>query len=228
MTIVQESAIAPTAILWFRETLISWGKEHLRVFPWRENPKPYHLFVAESLLQKTDAATVTPIYQTFLQRYPTVETLANAPLEEVAILLQPLGLFFRADRLIQAARILIEDYQGDIPDSLRELQKLPGIGIYSARAIASVAFDRPVAVLDANIARIIERFFSVKGGRVKSRCKRLWGSAEAIAPSQEVGKWNWTLIDFGAKVCTARQPKCHQCPLRSRCGFVQGTEASQS
>ncbi len=102
-------------------------------------------------------------------------------------------------------------------DSEAELMMLPGIGRYTARAICSQAFGQPSAVLDTNVARILERFFGIEGGRVKSRCKILWSQAEEIAPDTEVGSWNLTLLDFGAIICTARNPQCPQCPLSPRC-----------
>jgi A/G-specific adenine glycosylase len=185
------------------------------------------------LLQRTDADTVVPIYQDFLVNYPTIERLAIAELEDIAKLLQPLGLFFRAERLTETAKIIIEKYEGKVPQEEIELLKLPGIGKYTARAILSQAFNRPAAVLDTNVARILERFFGIKGRRVKSRCKTLWSAADKIAYAKlygkplasrrplgllsEVGHWNLTLLDFGAKVCTASHPKCLQCPVSSRC-----------
>jgi A/G-specific adenine glycosylase len=204
-------------IKWFRQQLSGWGDLNLRDFPWRRKITPYNLLVAESLLQKTDATTVAPIYELFLERYPTLEDLAAANIEDVAELLQPLGLFFRAQRLQSCARIILEEYEGKVPQDIKQLLKLPGIGDYSARAIASQAFDLPFAVLDANVARILERFFGLQGERVKSRCKILWGAADLIAPAADVGKWNLSLLDFGALVCTAINPHCDRCPLSSKC-----------
>ena len=153
----------------------------------------------------------------FLERYPTLESLAIAELEALARLLQPLGLYFRAERLWKTAKIILEKHRGKIPESEAELMMLPGSGKYTARAICSQAFGQPRAVLDTNVARILERFFGIEGGRVKSRCKILWREAEAIAPDTEVGRWNLALLDFGAIICTARNPQCFQCPLSQRC-----------
>ena len=169
------------------------------------------------LLQRTDADTVKPIYEAFLIQYPTVTELAIANLEDIAELLQPLGLFFRAERISQTAQIITDKHEGEIPQSETELLKLPGIGKYTARAICSQAFRQSAAVMDTNVARIIERFFGIKGGRVKSRCKILWSAADKVAPDTEVGHWNLTLLDFGALTCTARNPRCSKCPLAMRC-----------
>ncbi|MEH2165741.1 MAG: hypothetical protein V7K41_03510 [Nostoc sp.] len=112
-------------------------------------------------------------------------------------------------------------YGGKIPDSEKQLLELPGIGKYTARAICSQAFTQPLAVLDTNVACILERFFGLQGERVKSRCKILWSAAEIIAPNKEVGKWNLTLLDFGAMVCRAKNPLCNNCPLSTKCNYVQ-------
>lgn len=210
-------------IKWFRDRLLAWAEQQLRNYPWRTTNDPYQILVAEFLLQRTDADKVLPIYETFITRYPTIEKLAIADLSALQELLQPLGLFFRAERLSQTARIITEEYQQIVPDREATLFKLPGIGKYTARAICSQAFDRPVAVLDTNVARIIERFFGIVGGRVKSRCKILWSTADQIAPQCRVGYWNLTLLDFGAKVCTARKPRCSQCPLAQKCYWLKVT-----
>jgi A/G-specific adenine glycosylase len=157
------------------------------------------------------------IYELFLQHYPTLRDLAIANLEDVAKILEPLGLFFRAERLQQCAEIIIREYNGIVPDNQKQLLELPGIGDYTARAIGSQAFNQPLAVLDANVARILERFFGLQGERVKSRCKILWGAADLIAPKKDVGTWNLALLDFGAMMCKAQNPGCEICPLSSKC-----------
>jgi A/G-specific adenine glycosylase len=204
-------------IQWFQQQLLIWAENNLRDYRWRETTDPYSILVAEFLLQRTDADTVKPIYEAFLTRYPTLEDLAIADVRDISELLQPLGLFFRAERLLRTARIIKDKYGGNIPQEERELLKLPGIGKYTTRAILSKAFDQPAAVLDTNVIRIIERFFGITGGRVKSRCNILWNAADSIAPDTGVGRWNLTLLDFGAKICTARSPDCDVCPLYQRC-----------
>ncbi|HEY9607407.1 MAG TPA: hypothetical protein V6C85_37830 [Allocoleopsis sp.] len=206
-------------IEWFRRQLRAWADRNLRDFPWRRTSDPYAIFVAEFLLQKTGAATASPIYQTFMSRYPTLEALAAAPVEDVACLLQPLGLSFRSDRLRQSAQIVLEQDNGKIPSTEAQLLTLPGVGKYTARSICANAFGQPLAVLDTNVARILERFFGLQGNRVKSRCKLLWHWAEQVAPETEVGRWNLTLLDFGAIVCAAKHPRCTDCPLQQQCHY---------
>jgi A/G-specific adenine glycosylase len=175
------------------------------------------LLIAEFLLQKTEATRVVPIYEKFLTQYPTVRDLASASVADLSELLHPLGFHFRAARLCQLAQQILQDYSGKIPDSEVELLKLPGVGKYIARSLCANAFDQPLAVLDTNVARILERFFGLEGGRVKSRDKMLWNAAQEIAPSAEVSQWNLTLLDFGATVCTANAPHCQDCPLQPQC-----------
>ncbi len=209
---------------WFRQKLRTWADANLRAFPWRRDRSPYAVFVAEFLLQKTDATTVAPIYESFLERYPDLAALTAASLADLQVRLQPLGLRFRAERLLQAATILRDRYGGSIPKDETALLALPGIGPYTARAICSQAFDLPAPVLDTNVARILERFFGLTGGdRVKSRCKLLWTAAERVAPAIAVGHWNLALIDFGALICTAQRPQCGSCPLQSRCRQFAGS-----
>jgi A/G-specific adenine glycosylase len=205
---------------WFRRKLSIWADFNLRDFPWRRNTEPYAIFIAECLLQKTEANTVAPIYQNFLDRYPTIESSIEADTAELDRILQPLGLRFRADRIYRSALIIVDRYQGKIPKSETELQKLPGIGKYTARAICSQAFSQPLAVLDTNVARILERFFGIRGERVKSRCKILWQAADMVAPKRKVARWNLTLLDFGAIVCKPN-PDCDRCPIASQCNFVK-------
>lgn len=212
--------LASAKVKWFRRQLSAWAKHNLRYFPWRHTLDPYAIFVAEFMLQKTDAETVVPIYETFLSRYPTLQDLAAATVDDIAQILKPLGLFFRADRLYQSAQILLDKYEGKIPASEKLLLELPGIGIYTARSICANAFNQPLAVLDTNVARILERFFGLKGERVKSRCKLLWKAAELVALARKVGTWNLTLLDFGATVCTAKNPLCSKCLLQKQCNYA--------
>jgi A/G-specific adenine glycosylase len=217
----QLPALSEKQVRWFRSQLLTWAIANFRDFPWRRTRDPYAIFIAELLLQKTDAATADKIYETFLARYPGPKAIATAEIEEIARLLAPLGLHFRAKRLHQAAQIILEKHGGRIPATEAELMELPGVGKYTARSICTNAFKQPLAVLDTNIARIIERFFGIKGNRVKSRCKVLWGVAEIIAPKADVDTWNLTLIDFGAATCTASRPRCQNCPLQQQCNYAK-------
>lgn len=221
-------ALAPDDIAWMQQQLQTWARQHLRAFPWRQTRASYPLLVAECLLQKTDANRVQPIYTAVLARYPTLEDLAAAEVGALGELLQPLGLHFRAERLVAAARaIAAPPHSGTLPDTEAALLQLPGVGKYTARALLSQVYGQPAAVLDASVIRILERFWGVRGGRVKSRDPMLWAIADRVAPATDTGRWNLTLIDFGALVCTARSPRCTDCPLRSRCCFACASEPEQ-
>ena len=214
-------ALPEKQIQWFRSQLQIWSIANFRDFPWRRTADPYAIFIAELLLQKTDAATAEKIYETFLAQYPSPKGIANTNVEEITRLLTPLGLHFRAERLHRASQMILEKHGGKIPATETELLELPGVGKYTARSICTNAFKQPLAVLNTNIARIIERFFGIKGNRVKSRCKILWGIAELIAPNTDVDTWNLTLIDFGAATCTASRPRCQNCPLQQQCNYAK-------
>jgi len=208
---------------WLRARLQAWGRDHLRDFPWRRTRDPYALLVAEFLLQKTQAPTVVPYYRAMLARYPTLAALAAASETSVTELLAPLGLRGRARRLHQAAGQLLRDpsYGSRVPRQEAQLRQLPGVGPYVARAVLTNAFEQPVAVLDANVARLLERFFGIRGHRIKSRDRYLWELAERLTPAANTRVWNLTLIDFGALVCTPQKPRCDCCPLRRCCHYAR-------
>ncbi|MCL1463318.1 A/G-specific adenine glycosylase [Argonema galeatum] len=183
-----------TKLRWFRRKLKAWAKQNMRNFPWRKTKDPYAILVAEFLLQKTNADTVAPVYQRFMERYPTLSALAAAPPEDVTMLLQPLGLAFRALRLRQSTQLILKNYRGKIPKTEAQLLELPGVGKYTARSICAHAFGQRKAVLDTNVARILERFFGFWGGRVKWRSQELQDAAERAAPKTKVGTWNLDAI----------------------------------
>ena len=214
---------------WFQQQLWQWGRENFRDFPWRHTQDPYRILVAECLLQKTTALQAERTYQTFLQRYPTAIALAQADEAELVALVKPLGMSFRAGRLLAAAQAIVEHHNGQVPADEAALLALPGVGLYVARSILANAFGQPVAVLDRNVARILERVFGVEGGRVKTRDRGLWQLAQQVAPQEQVSRWNLTLIDFGAAVCTNRNPNCPTCPLNQpsnwRCCWAEQTAA---
>ncbi|MCW5849335.1 MAG: A/G-specific adenine glycosylase [Anaerolineae bacterium] len=211
---------------WFRCRLQEWGQGRLRYFPWRHTSDPYHIFVAEFLLQQTDAPRVIAVYNSILEKYPTIDDLAEASLEEMAEILYPLGFHFRSVRLVQSARIIKGVHDGRIPDTEQVLLTLPGVGPYMARSVCANAFSQPLAVLDTNVARILQRFFGFKSTRARARNDpQLWQEAQRVAPENGVGTWNLTLIDFGAMVCTMWNPKCNICPLQERCNYAAFRDA---
>jgi A/G-specific adenine glycosylase len=198
----------------FRSLLLSWSKENLRKYPWRETDSPYRVLVAEILLQKTFADKVEPIYNKFIYRYPDLETLANADVDEVASLLKPLGLQnVRAQALIDIAT---EYAKVGIPDNEGELLQLPYVGPYAANATLCFAFDRRRPVVDANVVRIYNRVF---GTDFTPQNDEAWELAERMLPENDYQRFNLALLDFGAKICTADSPLCPECNYRDRCAY---------
>ncbi|WP_017324034.1 hypothetical protein [Synechococcus sp. PCC 7336] len=215
--------ISPSAarLNWFRHHIKAWAKYNTRDFPWRRTREPYKIFIAEFLLQKTDADRVVPIYDRFLVQYPNLDRLARADVAELERLLAPLGLRFRAERLHQSAHLLIQDYRSRIPKRETELLALPGVGPYTAKAICACAHGQRTPVLDVNVARILGRFFGLPLLRLPQRDPDYKALAELVAPQRRVDRWNLALLDFGALVCKAKRPKCGDCSLRRRCEFVR-------
>jgi A/G-specific adenine glycosylase len=217
-------------VKWFRRRIRSWAKTNLREFPWRHTRNPYRILLAEFLLQQTDAPKVVPIYLQFVTKYPTLSAMAEASVPEAAEILKPLGLHYRAPRLQKSAQIMMSDpaYGRSVPGDESLLLKLPGVGRYIARSVCAQAFDQPLAALDTNIARILERFFGLKRRRPRVRDDPyFWEYAQRCAPSKSVGLWNMALVDFGALVCRFRSPQHSNCPLRQRCVYFTAQAAEQ-
>ncbi len=202
----------------FSSQLLTWYARHKRVLPWRDVPNPYHIWVSEIMLQQTQVETVTPYYQRWLARFPTVQALAEAPLNDVLAVWEGLGYYSRARNLQRAAQTVAAEHGGVLPKTVADLLKLPGIGRYTAGAIASMAFGVDAPVLDGNVKRVLARVFNIQS-EVKSSggIKELWTMAESLVPHGRAGDYNQALMDLGATVCTPRAPACERCPVRALC-----------
>jgi A/G-specific adenine glycosylase len=202
----------------FRRRLLGWYARHQRALPWRGTRDPYAVLVSEFMLQQTQVSRVMGRYAGFLRRYPTLEDLAAAPADAVRESWDGLGYYARARNLHAAARHVMERHGGVFPTDLEVLHDLPGIGRYTAGAVASIALGADVAAVDTNIARVLGRVFAVRGRRGSAaRTKRLWRLAERLVPSGRAGDWNQALMDLGATICTARRPRCAACPVAEPC-----------
>ncbi|MBM2850845.1 MAG: mutY [Anaerolineales bacterium] len=198
--------------------LLDWYALHKRQLPWRDERDPYRLWISEIMLQQTQVETVIPYYRRWLKHFPTVRALAAAPQAEVLALWEGLGYYARARNLHRAAQRIVGEHGGHLPRTLDGLRALPGIGRYTAAAIASIAFGVDAAVLDGNVKRVLARVFDVREDVKSPRGeKRLWEIAEALAPRGRAGDYNQAIMDLGATICTPRAPKCDVCPLRSPC-----------
>jgi A/G-specific adenine glycosylase len=202
----------------FRRRLVTWYGQHKRVFPWRRTRNPYRILVAEVLLQKTQAKQVAPVYNSFLQRFGSPQLLARAPTRKVRASIWSLGLPARAPRLRVLAKMLLERFHGRVPSSEKELLSLKGVGRYTASAVLCFGFGRREAVVDANVIRLLSRYFGAKSKHPRPRMdQELWRVAAMIVPRRNFREYNWAIFDFAAEVCRPRNPHCGECPLRSRC-----------
>jgi A/G-specific adenine glycosylase len=197
-----------------RDGLLGWFKEHARELPWRQTRDPYAILVSEVMLQQTQVDRVLPYYIRFLERFPTVEDLAAAPTSDVIRIWSGLGYNRRAVNLQCAARTVVNELGGSFPNDPADLRKLPGIGAYTAGAIAAFAHERDVAFLDTNMRRVISR---VIFGSESAREPDAIEAATTLLPPGHGWTWNQALIEFGALHCTARRPACIICPLRDEC-----------
>jgi A/G-specific adenine glycosylase len=211
------------------DRLLAWYDRNGRTLPWRApkgvRPDPYHVWLSEVMLQQTTVVAVAPYFLAFLQRWPTVTDLARAPLDDVLTAWAGLGYYARARNLHKCAQTVAEWRDGVFPDDEAALRLLPGIGDYTAAAIAAIAFDRPAVVMDGNIERVMARMFAVTDPLpgVKPRLKALAGQ---VTPDRRPGDYAQAAMDLGATVCTPRQPACVLCPWRDACeGCRQGIAA---
>jgi A/G-specific adenine glycosylase len=198
--------------------LLSWYARHARRLPWRNHPDPYVVWVSEIMLQQTRVETVIPYFERWLKRFPDIQTLAAADQQDVLNLWEGLGYYSRARNLHKAAQIVVNNHAGQLPQEPGELQALPGIGRYTAGAIASLAFGKDTAALDGNIRRVLARVFNLEiPARSPEGERQLWALAEEHLPPGRAGDYNQALMDLGAVICTVRSPDCPNCPLHELC-----------
>jgi A/G-specific adenine glycosylase len=193
-------------------SLLAWYDAHRRDLPWRANRDPYRVWLSEIMLQQTRVAAVIEHYHEFLRRFPTVEKLAAAREASVLAAWSGLGYYRRARRMHAAAKVIVRQHRGNFPRTIEALQALPGIGRYTAAAIASIAFDVPVAVVDGNVERVLQRV----GGR-RMAAKELWKAANDVLDAKRPGDFNQAIMELGAVVCTPRAPVCLTCPVIELC-----------
>ncbi len=212
----------------FAHALLIWYDVSGVILPWRGTLDPYRTWLSEIMLQQTQIGTVTPYYARFLERFPTVTALANAPLDDVLKIWEGLGYYSRARNLHRAAQQVVSAHAGLFPSTAAELQTLPGIGRYTANAIASIAFGERVAVLDGNVIRVVSCVFDIAEEVSRPAVqRRLWELAESLLPSERAGDYNQAIMDLGRMVCTPRQPACSHCPVMRYCAAYQNKTQDQ-
>jgi A/G-specific adenine glycosylase len=198
--------------------LLEWYARCARQLPWRDDPAPYKVWVSEVMAQQTQVATVIPYFNRFMQRFPTVEDLSKASLQEVLVAWEGLGYYQRARNMHQTAQKIVSEFGGQLPANVEDLCRLPGIGRYSAGAIASIAFGLDEPVLDGNIRRVLSRLFDISEPvNTTDGEKRLWQLASDHLPTRMAGAYNQALMELGALICTPSSPKCPDCPLAQFC-----------
>lgn len=210
--------VSPHQARTLQRSLLRWYARHRRDLPWRHVSDPYAVWISEIMLQQTTVATVQPRFEAFVALFPNVEALAQASQEQVLAAWSGLGYYARARNLHRAAQAVVEDHGGRLPDTPGALRRLPGIGRYTAGAVASIAFGCRAAVVDANVARVLSRLFALRGDpRSGATQTRLWQLAEDLVPARDPGAWNQALMELGAKICHPQSPRCDACPVRSHC-----------
>lgn len=198
--------------------LIRWYQSHHRNLPWRSTRDPYRIWISETMLQQTRVETVIPYYLRFLKRFPSVRQLASARLSSVLKVWEGLGYYARARHLHRAARIIQRQYRGGLPTDYDLLRQIPGVGDYTAAAIASLAFDRPTPVLDGNVRRVLARWIALREDpRSRAGEMLLRAAAEKFLARSDPGAWNQAVMELGAIICTARKPRCGACPVPQGC-----------
>jgi A/G-specific adenine glycosylase len=203
----------------FAQLIVAWQQQHGRHdLPWQREANPYHVLVSELMLQQTQVTTVIPYFERWLQRFPSLQHLAEAHTDEVMALWQGLGYYSRARNLHRAAQQICQDYAGTIPSSTDELREIAGIGAYTAGAIRAFAYDLDGVIVDGNVKRLFSRFFAIEGDlNTSAKQRQIWQLAEHYTPSADNRSYAQGLLDLGATICTPRQPRCHNCPLLLHC-----------
>jgi len=207
-----------------RRDLLDWYDRHRRDLPWRGVDDPYKTWVAEMMLQQTRVSTVVDYYERWMERFPDVESVADAEVDDVLELWEGLGYYRRARFLHRSARKIVGEYGGELPSEADELEELVGVGPYTAGAIASIAFDRPTPVVDGNVSRVLARLHAIEGDPTdRANEKVFWELAGEMVDSGRPGDFNQAMMELGATVCTSQGPSCLLCPVREHCrAFAEG------
>jgi A/G-specific adenine glycosylase len=208
-----------------QKALLAWYEIHQRDLPWRHSQGPYAVWLSEIMLQQTQVATVIPYYHRFLKAFPSIRALAESPLDKILKLWEGLGYYSRARNLHKAAQKIVTDFDNRFPETIDSLLTLPGIGQYTAGAIASIAFNLDEPVLDGNVERVLCRLFRIASPPKETLThRRLWSLARTLVPTGRAGYFNQALMDLGATLCTPRKPECERCPLENLCKARQHAE----
>jgi A/G-specific adenine glycosylase len=213
--------VSKKKIVWIRKAVLNWFSANGRDLPWRQTNNLYYLIIAEVLLRQTQAERVVQPYFDLIGMYPNLQTLAEASVSDLRLWFQPLGLFSRADRLIETANKIIKQYGGTIPNDLINLQALPGLGIYSARAVLCLGLGKPLPMVDEGSGRLLRRVFGLASNRPAYSDHRLLQIASELLPTESSRPFNLGLLDISAAYCHVRNSNCSECPLERYCSIVK-------
>ncbi|MDR0870398.1 MAG: A/G-specific adenine glycosylase [Planctomycetaceae bacterium] len=206
----------------FRRQVLDWFAANARQMPWRETTDPYRIWVSEVMLQQTTTKTVGSYYSRFVERFPAINVLAAAELDEVNRYWEGLGYYRRCSQMHKAAQEVVDRFNGQFPRKYEDVLKLPGIGRYTAGAVLSLAFDERLPILEANTERLYSRLIALpENPKTSESQKQLWAFADRILPKKNVGRFNLALMDIGNAVCTVKEPDCTDCPVVRYCEAVQ-------
>ena len=219
-SLLPDDALAPTDAQRrrFHTDLIDWYQSVKRTMPWRDTDDPYRIWVSEIMLQQTRVDQAQPYFERFVEAFPTVHALADAERDEVLRVWEGLGYYSRARYLHNAAQLIVDEFDGAVPDTYDAIRELPGVGPYTAAAVLSIAYDKPHAVLDGNVIRVLSRVFAVEENVKSAPVKRrLQAAADALIDPEQPGTFNQAMMELGALICTPRSPSCADCPVQPAC-----------
>ena len=202
---------------YFSRALMAWYKKNARDLPWRRTKDPYKIWISEVMLQQTTVATVIPYYLRWVKEFPTVKSVADAPIEKILKSWQGLGYYTRAKNIHRCSKIICEDFNGKLPSDTWLLRKLPGFGPYTTGAVLSIAFGKRHTIIDANVRRVVMRQCAIKGFADTSHDEQIDKFLKEQLPFKDIGSFNQALMELGALVCRNRQPLCVACPVRDGC-----------
>lgn len=212
--------LVSTKINWFRSRLRKWFRyENQRDFSWRKDRTPYKVLISEMMLRRTRADQVEPVFQRFVKQYPDMQSLSRAKTASVRKELKSLGLEWRIDNFVHMVREAESKYGNEIPSSREELLQLPGVGDYVANTVLCFGYGKPYSIIDTNVVRLIGRFFGLPLHGEARRRRNMIEMVDACLPKSKTAEYNYALLDFAAKICTARNPDCLNCVLRTKCCF---------
>lgn len=201
------------------QSLLKWFKEEGRRYPFRATSDPYKILVCEILLRKTTAKQVANLYDVFFSKFPTIESLDRASVEEIAEVIKPLGIFSRAHDLSQVAQVIVRRYGGKVPDDESLLTALRGVGRYIANCVLAFGYEKTVPMVDTNVSRVLSRVLDLRAGGRGTPKGELWQAYSELAPDKNSREFHYALIDLSHKFCTAREPKCSYCPIDKYCRY---------